>query len=167
MAESFVCVFPRVGLPPLCSPASNSSRTLGSFHHDWWRHERVFDSKLSLVFFLSVLRCFGIWPSYWTASPGLPASKTHKHLSLKCSAFRAWLINRCLFWVSQQPMVNPVTLLCVRFCGCLSVCMWLVMGELFFILGGEIMVSFSDPQGEFYWLLGVYFKTLNHFRESN
>lgn len=90
----------------------------GSLFHVWWRLERGFDSKLSLSFI-----CFGIWPSYWTASPG-PTVAFNKHIQnivlfyLTHSGFHNVLINHTLLCYFQHPPFNPAMLLCrcVWFC---------------------------------------------------
>lgn len=77
----------------------------GSLCHVWWRLERVFDSKLSLSFI-----CFGIWPSYWTASPGhVVAFNRQKRNTvlfyLTHSGFHTLLINHTLLlWLSASSL---------------------------------------------------------------
>lgn len=78
--------------------------------HDWWRREKGIWFRVVLVL-LSVLRCFGIWPCYWT-HPLLCLLRTDACiLSLfKFLSFRSQLINPWLFCASQQSLFNPVTI---------------------------------------------------------
>lgn len=101
----------------------------------------------SCLGFSSVLRCFGIWPSYWTTSP-LPAFDRHIHcLSLNLSAFCTRLINRYLFCASQQSPLNPVTPLYVFFCE--SVCVRLRMDKLLYFLGAVRLWSVFQTHRDF------------------
>lgn len=119
----FDCIFWLIRLSALFFFLSlTPSLPEGSLCHVWWRLERVFDSKLSLSFI-----CFGIWPSYWTASPGPIVAFTKQIQNivlfyLTHSGFHTLLINHTLLCYSQHPPFNPAMLLCRRVCCFVVVC---------------------------------------------